>query len=58
MSKIVKIYYCGDCPHRFYKHNDLCCELMNNDRITYENSHIPEWCPLPDDKYIINEGKK
>jgi hypothetical protein len=54
MSKIVEIFYCGDCPHRFFKHNDMCCELMYDDRIIHENEPIPDWCPLPDDKYIVS----
>jgi hypothetical protein len=55
MEKIVKIFYCGDCPFRFYDGNDLCCELTENDKVIYENASIPDWCPLPDDKYIKKE---
>jgi hypothetical protein len=51
MSKIVEIEYCGDCPHRYYKGNDLCCELdILYDRVIYENKPIPDWCPM-DDEY-------
>lgn len=48
MSKIVEIFSCGDCPHRFYKGNDLCCELTEDDKVT--NDPIPDWCPM-DDSY-------
>ena len=48
MSKVVVIEFCGDCPNRFYKGNDLCCEKMEDDRVTGENAPIPEWCPLLD----------
>jgi len=44
MSKIAIIDYCGDCPHRYYKGNDLWCE--KEEKETYENNTIPEWCPL------------
>lgn len=47
--KNVDIEYCGDCPHRFYKNNDLFCG--KTDRQTTEGdtrNQIPEWCPLPD----------
>lgn len=46
MSKIAIIDYCGDCPHRYYKGNDLYCELEEKE--THENNPIPDWCPLPD----------
>jgi len=50
--KTVDIEYCGDCPYRFYKGNDLCCEKTEDDRVTYENNPIPEWCPLPDTRSV------
>lgn len=50
MPRIVEIEYCGDCPHRFYKGNDLFCELT--DKQTGENTIIPDWCPLPENKEI------
>jgi len=46
MSKIDIIDYCGDCSKRYYKVNDLYCEPEEKE--TYENSPIPDWCPLPD----------
>ena len=46
MSKIDIIDYCGDCSKRYYKGNDLYCEVEEKE--TYENSPIPDWCPLPD----------
>lgn len=55
MEKIVKIFSCGDCPHRFYKYYNLCCGLMENNKVTYKEDPIPDWCPLPDDKYIKKE---
>ena len=46
ITKTVDIQYCGDCPHRYYKGNQLWCEKEN--RAASEHSGIPEWCPLPD----------
>ena len=48
MSKIDIIDYCGDCSKRYYKGNDLCCEIT--DKVTYEYNPIPDWCPLEDAK--------
>jgi hypothetical protein len=48
MGKKVEIFYCGDCPWRYYEYNDLCCELADG-RLTSENCTIPEWCPLSDE---------
>ena len=46
MSKIDIIDYCGDCSKRYYKGNDMWCELIEQE--TYENNEIPYWCPLED----------
>lgn len=45
MSKIDIIDYCGDCSDRYYKDSDMRCEIT--DKITHENSPIPDWCPKP-----------
>ncbi len=44
---LVNIEYCGDCPYRFYKGNDLYCD--KTDRQTTKGDSrlkIPDWCPL------------
>ena len=46
MSKIAIIDYCGDCPLRYYKNNDLHCETTD-DKVS-ENLPCPPNCPLPD----------
>ena len=47
MSKIAIIDYCGDCPLRYYKNNDLHCETTG-DKVG-ENLPCPPNCPLPDE---------
>ena len=46
MSKIDIIDYCGDCSHKYYEGNILFCEIEEKE--TYENNPIPDWCPLED----------
>jgi hypothetical protein len=56
--KLVMIEYCGDCPHRFYKGNDLFCD--KTDKQTTEGDSltgIPEWCPLSDVPELIKREK-
>jgi len=56
MSKIDIIDYCGDCSRRHYNGATLFCET--EDRETWENNPIPDWCPLVDEKdFLLTDDK-
>ena len=56
MSKIDIIEYCGDCSHRYYKHNSLYCE-ETGDKVD-EYHPIPDDCPLEDSENVATYLKK